>query len=342
MSDSDAYHDNVQRISELSDRDIDLLLAGQSPSDGNGVDDLAAMIREVKQVLQQGPSEETAARHLAAILEAATSGAAEAAVDRAPSGVQPSGPDAQRRGHRRTRRKLLLSAGIIGATLATFGGAAWAGVLPGPIQRAVADLASHVGISLPGTGNDRDDGPTNDRNDGPTHDRDDRSIDDAEGSPLPIDNHDLVQPPIEIRGDDATGGTARESQHDTNLTDGVIATRDGGTVQGQTDTPGEGQTDTPGEGQTDTPGEGQTDTPGEGQTGTPGEGQTGTPGEGQTDTPGEGQTDTPGEGQTGTPGEGQTGTPGEGQTDSPGQGQSGEDPSGPDGDGVQGGGGQGP
>src|SRR5205823_2282188 len=46
-------------------------------------------------------------------------------------------------------RRALVAGGAVVAALATTGGLAAASVLPPPVQRVVADAASHVGIELP-------------------------------------------------------------------------------------------------------------------------------------------------------------------------------------------------
>jgi hypothetical protein len=52
---------------------------------------------------------------------------------------------------RRPRRRVLRPAAVVGAAGAVlFGGLATAGALPGPVQRATADVSAHVGIHLPG------------------------------------------------------------------------------------------------------------------------------------------------------------------------------------------------
>jgi hypothetical protein len=155
VSDHDAYQDEVERVSLLSDRDLDLLLAGQVPSGWTGEEDLARFTRDAKRLLATPPSEAVAARHLAAITDAAA--AARQGIgpqrDESPS---PAAITDRYGPRRRWRRKALAVAGIFGVSVATLGGAAYAGVLPDPVQRAVADVAGRVGLSLPGAEDDLD------------------------------------------------------------------------------------------------------------------------------------------------------------------------------------------
>jgi hypothetical protein len=59
--------------------------------------------------------------------------------------VHPTFPDRRRRPHVLRPVAAFAAAGVM-----LFGGLATAGALPGPVQRATADVTSHVGIHLPG------------------------------------------------------------------------------------------------------------------------------------------------------------------------------------------------
>ncbi len=128
--------------SKLNERELDPILAGKAT--GGDFADVATFFRELRS-LEQPPSPSVEGRHLAAILEEAS---------RRPSFA----PDPQipvRRARRLSNpfRRLAARATIAAvglAALAAFGGAAYAGVLPTPIQVEVAHIIRHVGIDLPG------------------------------------------------------------------------------------------------------------------------------------------------------------------------------------------------
>jgi hypothetical protein len=140
-------------LKDLRDEDIDRLLSGKaSGSDGAG--DLAAFVQGVQATYVAPPAEDAARRHIAAAAAAARQAATIRADLAGPSIADP--PTAFiSRWRRRTvlgmsvaTMTLSLGAAAIAATAAT-GGLAANGDLPGPIQRAVAQAASGVGISLP-------------------------------------------------------------------------------------------------------------------------------------------------------------------------------------------------
>jgi hypothetical protein len=136
----------------LRDEDIDRLLSGKAPGLG-AADDLAAFVQGVQAVYVAPPAEDAALRQIAA--------AAAVARRAAPSGApvaEPSIPAPASLFSRWRRRTvfgvsvatmtLSIGAAAIAATAAT-GGLAAKGDLPGPIQRAVSQAASDVGITLP-------------------------------------------------------------------------------------------------------------------------------------------------------------------------------------------------
>jgi len=180
MSDYDAYKGDMERIAELSDRDIDRLIAGEAPSSARAVDDLAAFIRDIRTQFGEPPTEWSAAAHLAAIVQAAE---ARTAGDMAtPTLVRSGSPvaDLEQAGRSRSgsiavrwrpsgRRRARLVAAVV-VLLSGFGGAAYAGALPGPVQGEVADLVGRFGIELPGAGgHDPDQGNTPDLDRGTVH-----------------------------------------------------------------------------------------------------------------------------------------------------------------------------
>lgn len=162
------------RISRLSDQALNRLLAGKTSADDGELEELAAFMRDVR-LLEEPPAAETATKHLAAIVEAAR---AEAQAER----VRP----AQRRFRRNLMpsafsnmrtRLVFVTAGAALLLLATFGGAAYAGALPGPVQSAVAGAAGNVGISLPGEDeNNVDQGDVNNVDEGNANNVDEGNV----------------------------------------------------------------------------------------------------------------------------------------------------------------------
>jgi hypothetical protein len=133
LSDRDANQNEVQFFQEI------------------GNDALKGFLQEAQRSLPETPRPAVAAAHLAAIAAAART------VD------APAGP--ARRPLASFRLRVLVTAGGL-ALLAAFGGAAYAGALPRHVQGKVAGIAHTVGISLPGTNNDVDQGNAGNRNDG--------------------------------------------------------------------------------------------------------------------------------------------------------------------------------
>lgn len=126
------------------DDELDRLLHDEGPE---GRAELAAVLRSLRDTLDESPSTGVAERHLAVITAAAAEAAHEAPTPSA-------GPDRPSRGWARARRVLGLTAvkvaiGVGAAAAATGTGLAATGNLPDPVQRVVADVAGSVGIDLP-------------------------------------------------------------------------------------------------------------------------------------------------------------------------------------------------
>ena len=146
---------------KLSERELDLLLSGKGPSDDVSLDDLAAFFSEAADLLQEAPSEATSVRHLAAIAAAADAEFSQPSVgpsraNREAPGSRPRSKLVFRNPFSSLARKLAL-AGVL--VLAAFGGTAYAGALPNPVQGAVSDAAETLGVSLPD--GDSDEGVVN-------------------------------------------------------------------------------------------------------------------------------------------------------------------------------------
>jgi hypothetical protein len=143
----------------LSDHDLDRLLAGKAPNGGDPVDrELAAFVRDVRTAFLAQPAAETERRHLAAALEASRLTA-----DKGDPSVRPASkshrPGHQASGLPKWRRRTVLSslfaslfakiAAVAIAAAAATGGLAAAGALPAPAQQAISHAASTVGIHVP-------------------------------------------------------------------------------------------------------------------------------------------------------------------------------------------------
>jgi hypothetical protein len=138
-----ANDDDMRFLTKFSERELDGILAGKAP-DGE-LEDVATFFRTLRTGLEEAPPAPVEAGHLAAIFDEARH-------------LQPSTPELQTSpsGQRRVRnpfrrlaaRATIAAAGL--AALAAFGGAAYAGALPSPVQGKVADIAGKVGVSLPG------------------------------------------------------------------------------------------------------------------------------------------------------------------------------------------------
>jgi hypothetical protein len=189
LSSGDAYEDEMGKLSRLSDQEIDRLLTGQEPPEGGDLGELAAFVCDTAAVLPETPDEATAAGHLAAIVAAA-----QLQVEHESSAPRPSvnlsglsrkalyfrGRRKQMSGNpfSRLAGKIALAAVVV---LAALGGTAYAGVLPDPVQGAVADVADTVGLSLPGAENESDDGVVEDVDNGAADDTDYGSVGDTNG-----------------------------------------------------------------------------------------------------------------------------------------------------------------
>ena len=155
MSGSDAYEDEMRIFSRLSDRVQDSVLAGRTSSVGDELQELAAFCRDTRALLMQAPPESTAARHITEIAEAARRVAQGGGGSPASEGRSLDSPTQRRRWIPFSSLGTRVAVAATGlALLAALGGAAYAGVLPDPIQDRVADIARNVGLSLPATGND--------------------------------------------------------------------------------------------------------------------------------------------------------------------------------------------
>lgn len=112
---------------------LEQVLAGDAPEDEEAAR-VAAAVRRLRAGLLEAPSEELAARHLAAMVAAAEAAGPLAHTRRSPMRIL-------------TKRRAAVLA--LAAAMTLTGGLAWAGALPTPAQDAIAGLAGHLGLDLP-------------------------------------------------------------------------------------------------------------------------------------------------------------------------------------------------
>jgi hypothetical protein len=129
VSSFDDYDDEMARLSELSDRDLDRLFYGGSTGSALS-DDLEAVLRAARAALAEAPNEVARERHLALVLEAARD-LASAEQTRTPSPVL--APVSLRRKVMRRSLSIALRLSVaLGAATLSMAGLAYAGVdLPG-------------------------------------------------------------------------------------------------------------------------------------------------------------------------------------------------------------------
>lgn len=144
MTDFGANEDEMRIFSKLSERQLDAVLAGKAT--GGEYDDVATFFQELRRDVDRTLPAETESRHLAKIFEASRHD--EPTAVSAPLTVAPRGARTLHNPFRRLAARATIAAVAL-AALAAFGGAAYAGALPAPVQTKVADIARHVGLSLP-------------------------------------------------------------------------------------------------------------------------------------------------------------------------------------------------
>ena len=149
----------MSRFEDLSDHELDRLLAGKAPLEGEEFEDLVAFVQDLRATYPEeavGPA--TQARHLTAIVGMAHLLAEKGDLTQR-SGSKAVGPARQASGLPKWRRRPVLRkmfaplaakvAVAVVALLTAFSGLAVAGTLPRPLQSFAADAASLVGVDLP-------------------------------------------------------------------------------------------------------------------------------------------------------------------------------------------------
>jgi hypothetical protein len=139
-------------FANIPDAECDRLLKGQAPDD-SGLGDVAEFLADLGSVYPDEPTAPYEAMHVASMLEAvsvlAENGGATEVSATTGREVRPArqgrAPVFARLGAHKWASATALSV----AALLAFSGAAHAGVLPAPIQRATADFVRQVGITIP-------------------------------------------------------------------------------------------------------------------------------------------------------------------------------------------------
>lgn len=193
MSPFDVEPEDMKRASVIDEK-IDALLAGRAPAPGDELaSDLSRMIEQVDSAFPLPViSEQVEDAHLARIMAASAEMPAPQMTPAAPVRETPL-----------MRLRAGLSRRVAAATLmlaTAFGGAAYVGVLPAPVQQAVSKVAAFIGLDLP----DRnDDGAQEGGHDRKEIGDDKSSSDDLEGSDSHKSSSDDARRDSE--GDDSHG-----------------------------------------------------------------------------------------------------------------------------------------
>jgi hypothetical protein len=146
MSDRDAYLDEMRFLRELSDRDVEGLLSRRSGGESEN-EDVAAFLRDLRDVYTEAPSGPTEVTHVAAIARAARA-LADGHEELTPphrSSIQ-GAKQTNRRGTMTKKRLALLTAGLALAAPLSMAGLATAGVTLPDAARAPFD---QLGVELP-------------------------------------------------------------------------------------------------------------------------------------------------------------------------------------------------
>ena len=141
----------MRHSSDIHDADIERLLGGQELEDDR-LQETGQFFRELDAAHPEEPTAAFEAAHVAAMLDAArdVAGNGSAALPGADVRRVPSPRTAWAAAYGRlAAHKWVSAAALCLMGVLAFGGAAHAGVLPAPIQRATADFARQVGITVP-------------------------------------------------------------------------------------------------------------------------------------------------------------------------------------------------
>ena len=153
MSPGDGCSDEMDDVTRMSDADIERLLTGKAPLDGEDAPGLTSFFADLKGRYVAEPPPAVRQAHLAKMFDAARLPNTQLRPTPRP-GAETGSP-----GRSPWRRKVVFSslfgtlaakilAGVVAAAAAT-GGLAAAGALPGPVQNIFASAAGGVGVSIP-------------------------------------------------------------------------------------------------------------------------------------------------------------------------------------------------
>lgn len=149
----------MSRFDDISDTDLEAVLAGRVPGDDERLGDIARFARDLDEAYPLPSTEHCEGAHVAAMLEAAQLVAAKGDPVARPAS-KADGPVEQASGLPKPRRSRVMKS-LLGAplwakitasalvVLMSFTGVAVAGVLPDPVQGVVHDAADAVGIDIP-------------------------------------------------------------------------------------------------------------------------------------------------------------------------------------------------
>ena len=142
LGSSDDYEDEM--AARLSPDVVEAILSGRPLQTEDRIPaEVRSALDDVRRTLAEDPSPELTARHLAAMVAASRSAEATARVLDADGGRSPM------RNKSPWLRPARVAALGLAACLVLTGGLAFAGALPAPVQDALADVSSAVGLDLP-------------------------------------------------------------------------------------------------------------------------------------------------------------------------------------------------
>jgi hypothetical protein len=207
MSHHGGYQHEMGRFENVSDGELERLLAGKVLHGEEELGALTSFVRDMKDTYQVSPDGTSEARHLAAIFEAA-----HLLADKSEPVARPAskadGPATQASGLPKKRRKLvsarldsIVARTVVGvAVFATTGSFAFAGTLPDPLQQAAVDVADTVGVTLP----DPDESSSDENDDAPNGVLDDVEAVEPEDSAVLAESDDEDDDPDDDGADDET------------------------------------------------------------------------------------------------------------------------------------------
>lgn len=143
MSPDDVSPSEMKQFDDISDADFEALRAGAIPGDDERLGEIARFAQDLNRAFPVSSTEALEGTHVSAMLATSRLMAANGEVVEAQPRRQPMFTTFM---HSRMAK---ISAAVAAAMLA-FAGVAAAGVLPSPLQNAVADAVAPAGINLPG------------------------------------------------------------------------------------------------------------------------------------------------------------------------------------------------